>query len=70
MHVGSLSDVLAGRNIYEEPARGMWGILNQGAILRKDCGRKVEEYSAQTMMKSTSPTTTKTSPAEEGGDDK
>ncbi len=29
MHVGSLPDVLAGRNIYEEHAGGMWGILHQ-----------------------------------------
>ena len=29
MHVGSLPDVLVGRNTNKEPAGGMWGILNK-----------------------------------------
>ena len=28
-HMGSLPDMLSGRNTYEEPAGGMWGILNE-----------------------------------------
>ncbi len=30
--VGSLPDVLVGCNTYKEPARGMWGVLNQYGV--------------------------------------